>query len=344
MELSFREYQLRLKHPFRVSGAEARETWDVVYLQLESGNVVGYGEAAPSRFWQETVEMVKEAAARADLSRHETPLVYELILREVDEKLGPPRAFLAALDMALFDAVGKKMHIPLRRFLGLPENDTVYTSHTIGIADLDTVTQKIAEARPYPILKVKLGSDYDIELIEHIRKLTDKPIRVDANEGWSKEEAVEKITWLQTQNVEFVEQPLPADRLEETAWVKERVQMPIFADESVGNSRDIPKVAGIFDGINIKLMKCGGILEAIRMIRQAREFGLRIMLGCMIESSLAISAAAQLLPLVDYADLDGPMLIANDPFEGLKMDSGLIRLSGKPGLGVWPKTDLFAHD
>ena len=341
MELSFKEYQLTLKYPFLVSGAEARETWDVVYVQLKSGEVIGYGEAAPSRFWGESVEGVKEAATQVDLSRHDTPLVYELILREVRENVNPPRAFLAALDMALFDAIGKKMQIPVRRFLGLPEKHNLPTSHTIGIADLDVISRKIAEARDYPILKVKLGSDYDIELIEHIRKLTDKPIRVDANGGWSREEALEKITWLQSQNVEFVEQPLPPGQLEDTAWIRERVQMPIFADEDVRDSADIPKVAEFYDGINIKLMKCGGILEAVRMIRLAREKGLKVMLGCMIESTLAIAAAAQLLPLADYADLDGHLLISNDPFEGLKMESGVIRLSGKPGLGVWPKKDLF---
>ncbi len=341
MKTQFKEYSLKLKHPFRVSGGEAREEARVGYLRLEAGNVVGYGEAAPSQFWGETIEMVREAAEKLDVSAHETPLVYELILREAKEKLNPPTSFLAALDMALFDAAGKKMGISVRKFLGLPMEHKVLTSHTIGIADQETIARKVQEAQHHPILKVKLGTQYDVEIIQNIRKLTDKPIRVDANEGWSKEEAVEKISWLESQGVELIEQPLPADQIEETAWVRERVNLPLIADESVRTAEDVAALRGAFDGINIKLMKCGGILEAIRMIRIARTEGMKVMIGCMIESSLAISAAAQLLPLVDYADLDGNQLISNDPFEGITVENGLIQLSGKPGLGVWPKEELF---
>ncbi len=341
MELQLYEYQLELKHTFRVSGAKGRDFVDIGILRLQMDRLVGFGEAAPSKFWGENIEMVREVAQKVDLTPYDTPLIYENILRRVKEEYNPPQAFMAALDMALFDSVGKKMQIPLRRFLGLPQEHNVPTSHTIGIADLDTITQKIQEAADFPILKVKLGTSYDIEIIRHIRKLTDKKIRIDANEGWSKEEAVEKITWLQSQNVELIEQPLPAGQIDETAWVRERVELPIIADESVKDSKDIPKLKDAFDGINIKLMKCGGILEAIKMVRIARQEKMQVMIGCMIESTLGISAAAQLLPLVDYADLDGNLLVANDPFEGLTVEKGVIKVSQEPGLGVRPKENFF---
>jgi L-alanine-DL-glutamate epimerase-like enolase superfamily enzyme len=184
-------------------------------------------------------------------------------------------------------------------------------------------------------LKIKVGKENDEEIIGAVRSVTDKPIRVDANEGWkSKEEALEKIQWLKSQGVEFIEQPMPSDMLEETAWLRERVDMPVIADEAVKNASDIPILAKSYDGINIKLMKSGGMLEALRMIQMAKALKMKIMLGCMIESSVAISAAAHLSPYVDYADLDGNLLIRNDPFQGVGVDKGEFVFSDKPGLGV----------
>ncbi|HDL18304.1 MAG TPA: dipeptide epimerase, partial [Bacteroidetes bacterium] len=332
---------LQFNHTFRVAGAADRDFTNIGILRIQSDKQVGYGEAAPSKFWSENLHMVQDAAAKINLDKHATPLVYELILREVKEEINPPQALLAALDMALFDCIGKKMNIPVTRFLGLDNLNVPQTSFTIGFADLDVIQEKVELAKDFAILKLKLGTSYDIEIVEKVRSLTDKPIRVDANEGWEREEAAEKIKWLETQNVELVEQPLKSDRIEDTLWIKERVNMPIIADESVKDSSDIEKITGAFDGINIKLMKSGGILEAIKMIRIARQHQLKVMIGCMMESSLGIAAACNLQSMVDYVDLDSHLLMKNDPFQGLSLINGKIIRAGSAGLGVQPVAGLF---
>jgi len=341
MKLSLKDYKLQFKHTFRVAGADDRDSVDIEVLELKTNGTIGYGEASPSKFWGENIDQVKEIADKIDLKNHENPLVYELILKEIRETLNLPKSLLAAVDMALFDCIGKKMQIPVQRFFGFEKNEIPKTSFTIGYAELDVIEKKVKEAKQYPILKIKLGTSYDIEIVEKVRSLTDKILRVDANEGWLKEEAVEKINWLQTQNVELVEQPLPHDKIEDNLWIKERVNIPIIADESVKNSADIDKISDFFDGINIKLMKCGGILEAIKMVRNAKQKQLKVMIGCMTESSLGISAAVNLLTLVDYADLDSHLLITNDPFVGIQLENGQISVSKNPGLGVKPKGIYF---
>ncbi|HYZ85920.1 MAG TPA: enolase C-terminal domain-like protein, partial [Bryobacteraceae bacterium] len=190
-------------------------------------------------------------------------------------------------------------------------------------------------AEQYPILKVKVGLDKDESTMEAIRSVTKKPLRLDANEGFkTKEEAVRKINWLESLGAEFIEQPLPAPMIEETRWVRSRVHIPILADEACLRPQDIPKIAGAFDGIVIKLQKTGGINNALEMIHTARAFGLKTMLGCMIESSVGITAAAHLSPLVDFADLDGNLLISNDPFRGVRVENGRLILPDGPGLGL----------
>jgi L-alanine-DL-glutamate epimerase-like enolase superfamily enzyme len=241
----------------------------------------------------------------------------------------------AALDIALMDWVGKALNTPLYKMFGLNTSKAPVTSFSIGIDTPEVIKQKVKEAEPFPILKIKVGKKNDDEIIAAVRSVTDKPIRVDANEGWkNKEEALEKIQWLKTQGVEFIEQPMPSEMIEETAWLRERVDMPIVADEAVKTAADIPKLAKAYDGINIKLMKSGGIQEALRMIQIAKALNMKIMLGCMIESSVAISAAAHLAPYVDWADLDGNLLISNDPFSGVKVKNGRFIYNDKPGLGV----------
>ena len=200
--------------------------------------------------------------------------------------------------------------------------------------------RKIREAEEFPILKIKVGTKQDEEIMRAVREVTDKPLRVDANEGWkTKEEALERICWLAQFNIEFVEQPMPANRLDDVRWLRQQLQhrniaMPLFADEDSKTSRDLSALAGVYDGINIKLMKSGGLQEALRMIHLARALDLKIMLGCMIESSVGITAAAHLAPLVDHADLDGHLLISNDPFVGVQMQNGKMTLPEAPGLGV----------
>ena len=210
----------------------------------------------------------------------------------------------------------------------------------MGSAGADPRRQKIREADRYPLLKVKLGGGNDKEIIEIVRSETNKPIQVDVNEAWEQDEALEMIRWLESKRVTLVEQPLPADDMEGTAWLREQVKLPIYADESIRRMGDVADLAGVFDGINIKLMKCGGPTEAVRMIQMAKAMGLKLMLGCMIESTVGIAAAAHLSPLADTVDLDGHLLIKDDPFEGLEYDDGKIMPSNRLGLGVQPKQDL----
>ena len=263
------------------------------------------------------------------------PWQFSKLLDEVFRRIDGHYAAKAAIDIALMDWVGRKLGVPLYRYFGLDAEDAPVTTFSIGIDTPEAIRQKVREAAAYPILKIKLGRGSDEETIEAVRSVTDKPLRVDANEGWkSKEEAVRKTNWLESQGVEFVEQPMPAAMLEETQWVRRRVHIPIIADEAVLRPGDIPKLAGAYDGINIKLDKCGGILQAHRMIRIARALRLKTMLGCMISTSVSITAAAHLSPLVDYADLDGNLLIANDPYDGVKVENGKLVLPDGPGLGL----------
>ena len=243
----------------------------------------------------------------------------------------------AAIDIALMDWVAKKLGVPLYRYFGLDPKDAPVTTFSIGIDTPEITRQKVREAEAYPVLKIKVGLDTDEATIEAVRSVTKKPLRVDANEGWkNREEVVRKINWLETQGVEFVEQPMPASMGEDIRWVRSRVHLPIIADEACLRASDIPKCAGIYDGVNVKLDKSGGILEGYRMIQIAKSLGMKTMLGCMISSSVSVTAAAHLSPLVDYADLDGNLLIANDPYRGVTVEQGKLVLPDRPGLGLIP--------
>jgi len=306
-----------------------------VIVELEHHGIVGYGEAAPSARYGESVGSVVSFLDKIDWSGFDDPFQTESILAYVDELSVGNTAAKAAIDLALHDWIGRKVGLPLHKYWGLERDKTPLTSFTIGIDTPQVIEQKVREAEAYPILKIKLGGDNDDEIIRTIRKVTKKTLRVDANEGWkTREQAVEKIKWLEQEGVEFVEQPMPASDLAGTAWTRERVNLPLIADENSLRVHDVPKLQGVFDGINIKLMKCTGLREALRMIHTARACNLKIMMGCMIESSVGISAAAQLSPLVDYADLDGNVLISNDPFDGVRSLDGTISLSDTPGIGV----------
>jgi len=243
----------------------------------------------------------------------------------------------AAIDIALMDWVGKKLGIPLYRHFGLNPAATPVTTFSIGIDTPEITRQKVREAAAFSVLKIKVGLDTDEATIQAVRSVTDKPLRVDANEGWKdREVAARKIEWLAKQGVEFIEQPMPADRAEDIRWLHERVSIPIIADEACLRAADIPKLQGIYDGVNVKLDKAGGMLEAFRMIQMARALGMKTMLGCMVSTSISVTAAAHLSPLVDYADLDGNLLIANDPYRGVTVDKGKLALPDRPGLGLLP--------
>jgi len=257
------------------------------------------------------------------------------LMAEVFRRVKGEWAGKAAVDLALMDWVGQKLGIPLYTYFGLDPKDAPVTTFSIGIDTPEITKQKTREADQYPVLKVKVGLATDEPTIEAVRSVTKKPLRVDANEGWKdKEEAVRKINWLEKMGVEFIEQPMPAEMLEETRWVRSKVHIPVIADEACQRASDIPKLKESFDGVNVKLDKSGGMLEAYRMIEIAKALGMKTMLGCMVSSSVSVTAAAHLSPLVDYADLDGNLLISNDPFRGVRVEQGKLVLPAKPGLGL----------
>lgn len=340
MILSSRIIRLQLKHTWTISRASV-DNHENIFVYLEHEGLTGIGEASFSRRYGETpesllefIEVAKPILAKAN------PLQF-VEIAEVLQKLNAGQSSAkAAIDMALLDWVGKKFGVPLFQLWGLNPTRTPTSSFTIGIDTPEMMQQKIREAEEFPILKIKVGTPQDEDIMRAVREVTNKPLRVDANEGWkTKEEALERICWLAPFNIEFVEQPMPANRLDEVRWLRQQLQqrnmaMPLFADEDSKTARDLPALAGVYDGINIKLMKSGGLQEALRMIHLARALDLKIMLGCMIESSVGITAAAHLAPVVDHADLDGHLLISNDPFVGVQMQNGRMTLPAGPGLGV----------
>jgi L-alanine-DL-glutamate epimerase-like enolase superfamily enzyme len=334
MKLDFKTMDLKLRHTFRISRG-TQDVAQVVITTLEHDGIQGHGEASPSRRYGETTEAALDFLRKVDLKEFSSPLELEGITAYLNTVATGNPAAKAAVDIALHDWAGKKLGEPVYRLWGLDRSKTPSTSFTIGLDSPDIIARKVSEAEEYPILKIKLGTERDRDIVAAVRKETKKPIRVDANEGWkTKELALERIKWLEQEGVDFVEQPMPATDLAGCAWLKERVNLPLFADESCVRLQDAPKLQDAFDGINIKLMKCGGLREAMRMIHTARALGMKVMIGCMVESSVAVTAAAHLSPLVDYADLDGNLLVMNDPFDGVKVLGGKLTLSEEPGLGV----------
>jgi len=305
-------------------------------VDIEQDGIVGHGEASMPPYLGESHETASAFLSKVNLKNIPNLSTLEDVLKEVDALAPGNHAAKAAVDIALHDWLGKKMGKAWHELWHLDPTKTPVTSFTIGIEKVkEVVRQKVREAEPYKILKVKLGGDNDREIIETIRELTNKPIRVDVNQGWKdKSHALKMIEWLATMNVELVEQPMPKEMVDDCVWLKERSPLPIIGDESVVRLPDVRKAAGVYHGINIKLMKCTGMREAMEMIHLARKLGLAVMLGCMTETSCAISAAAQLSPLVDYADLDGALLIKNDPFQGATIDNGRILMPQGPGIGA----------
>lgn len=334
MLLKYRTFELKLKHPFKITRGVRTSNW-VALIEVEHDGVIGYGEASPSQRYGETIETVQNFLNKVDLSKFNDPFNLEEILNYIDSIEPGNTSAKAGIDIALHDLIGKLLKIPIYKLFGLNKEKTPITSFTIGIDEPNVIERKVKEAEEYPILKVKLGLENDEEIIRTIRKITDKLIRVDANEGWkTKELALEKIKWLQDEGVELVEQPMPANDIDSVAWLRDKVDIPIIADENCIRLYDVPTLGKAYDGINIKLMKSTGIREAIKMINTARAMNMKIMIGCMIESSVGITAGAQISPLVDFADLDGNLLITNDPFEGVKVKGGKLILPDEPGLGV----------
>ncbi len=327
--------RLKLKHTWTtvMSSSDFRDTLHTSYTR---DGITGHGEGAPIVRYNESPESAaKTVGELRKFLLDSDPRQFSKILAEVFRRVEGQYAAKAAIDIALMDWTTQKLGVPLYRYFGLDPKDAPVTTFSIGIDKPETTKAKVEEAAEYPVLKIKVGLDSDEATMEAVRAVTKKPIRVDANEGWTdRETAVRKINWLESQGVEFVEQPMPADRIEDTRWVRGKVHIPIIADESCLHAHDIAKVKDSFDGINVKLDKAGGVLEAWRMLQIAKSFGMKTMLGCMVSSSCTVTAAAHLSPLVDYADLDGNLLIANDPWTGVTVKNGKLILPDRPGLGL----------
>jgi len=334
MKLRYTPYTLQLKHAFTVA-VNTRTTTPVMLVEVEQDGVIGYGEASMPPYLGESHETVAAFLAKVDLSKYSDPFMLDQILGDIDRIAPGNYAAKASIDIALHDLLGKKMGQPWHKIWGLDPAKTPVTSFTIGIDTKEIVREKTREADIYKVLKVKLGRENDREMIETIREVTDKPIRVDVNQGWKdRAAALTMIEWLATKGIEFVEQPMPKEQIDDIAWLSERSPLPIIGDESVIRLPDVRKAYGVYDGINVKLMKSTGMREAHKMVSVAKSLGMSVMLGCMTETSCAISAAAQLSPMVDWADLDGAVLIKNDCFDGATIVDGKVTLTATPGIGA----------
>lgn len=334
LQLSYSAYTLQLRHAFNLAN-NSRTTTPVVLVKIAFDGFCGYGEASLPPYLVENQASVISFLEKLDLSQFNDPFLSEDIYNYTDRVMAGNYAAKAAVDMAVLDLKGKISQLPLYKSWGLNPLKTPDTSFTIGIDTPEIIRQKVKEAEPYHILKVKLGRDNDRELIETIRAVTDKPLCVDVNQGWTdRQAALDNILWLQEKGVVFIEQPMSKTNIDDHAWLTQHSPLPIIADESFQGFADLEKIKGAYSGINIKLMKCGGLTPAHKIIHSARGLGMKVMLGCMTETSCAVTAAAHLSPLVDWADLDGNLLINNDPFDGLKIVDGKIVLPDRPGIGL----------
>lgn len=340
MTLRYFPYELQLRHTFTVA-TSSRTTTQGVQVEIEYEGLVGYGEASMPPYLQKelgTLESVQAFLKRVQdiIGEFDDPFKLEEILARIDSMSESDAAAKAAVDIALHDLVGKMLGAPWYKIWGFDAAKAPSTTFTIGIDTPDVVRAKTKEcAEKFNILKVKLGRDNDKEMIETIRSVTNLPIAIDANQGWKdKKYALDMIHWLNERGIVMIEQPMPKTQIDDIAWVTEHSPLPVFADESIQRLKDVAAQKGIFSGINIKLMKCTGMREAWKMLNLARAMDMKVMIGCMTETSCACSAAAQLSPAVDFADLDGNLLIANDRFRGMEVVNGKITIPDLPGIGV----------
>ena len=346
MKLSHQTIELNPTHPFVIArGGYAHHRNVIIRLSDEDG-LEGFGEAAPNRYYGESVPTVIAALGQfKPILERADPMALESTEAHLNRVLRGNASAKSAVSSALHDLVGKRLGLPTYRIWGLDASTASQSSFTIAIAESHEWEQRVAEARDYPILKIKLGTDRDMEIVRIVRNAApQKRLRVDANAAWTAKHAVRMSEFLADQGVEMLEQPVPANDIEGLRFVRKRSRLPVFADESCLVATDIAKLAGAVDGINIKLAKCGSLREALRMVHTARALDMQVMAGCMIESSLGISAIAQISPLLDFADFDGAALLSSDPFRGTSIAGGAIQLSDGPGLGATPVTsaDLSA--
>ncbi len=345
MKVSIKPYSLDFKHPFGVS-SNTRHNTISVFVKLEAGGYTGFGEACIPEYLGETLSdtrtFLESAAVFLENKSDADASDPDHLIKEIDSFSEKNNAAKAALDIALHDLQAKIAGKPYYEIIGIGKSEPMSTSFTIGIDKESKLEQKIIEASDFNILKIKAGTADDIRLIRQIRKYTNKPLYVDVNQGWrDRHHAINMISRMKEEGVILIEQPMPVKMTEEMSWVKERSPLPLIADESIKRLADIETVQDSFSGINIKLMKCTGLSEAIKMIEAARKKNMTILLGCMAESSCATAAMAQLMKMADYIDLDAPNLYKNDPFEGLTYRNGKVVLNDLPGIGVRLRTDLF---
>lgn len=337
MTTTVHPFSLHFKHPFSISYG-TRTSTPVVYVEVEQNGIIAYGEAAMPPYLSETIETAKVFLSKINLSKYSYPFNMDHILKYVDNIADGNTAAKAAVDIALHDLYGKLSGRSLSEMFGTAGMQNIVTTFTLGISeDISKIAGKVNEASGFKMLKVKLGRENDKQIILTIRQHTDMPLCVDANQGWKdKNYALEMAHWLAERNCILVEQPLPKNRLDDSAWLTERSPLPVIADEAVQRLCDLEKIKGACSGVNIKLMKCTGLHEAYKMIVRAKELGMKVFIGCMSESSCGATAAAHLSPLADWADLDGPWLINNDPFDGMKIKDGFIALPDRAGIGIIP--------
>jgi L-alanine-DL-glutamate epimerase-like enolase superfamily enzyme len=338
MRLSHQTIELNPTHPFVIARGGYAHHRNVIVRLIDDDGVEGFGEAAPNRYYGESVSTVIAALGQfKPLLERADPFALESIEASLYRVLRGNASAKSAVSAALHDLIGKKLGLPVYRLWGLDASTAPQSSFTIAIAENHELERRVAEARDYPILKIKLGTDRDMEIVRIVRNAAaDKRLRVDANAAWTAKHAVRMSDFLADNQVEMLEQPVPANDVEGLRFVRERSKLPVFADESCLVATDIAKLAGAVDGINIKLAKCGGLREALRMVHAARALDMQVMAGCMIESSLGISAIAQISPLLDAADFDGAALLSNDPYIGATIKGGSIQLPDGPGLGATP--------
>jgi len=334
MKLRFKPYTLKLRHRFTLAGS-SRTATPVVLTEIEHAGRVGYGEASMPPYLGESQESVIRFLKQLDLGQFNDPSMIDDILDYVDSIEHENRAAKASIDIALHDLMGKLVNQPLYKLWGLNPANTPMTSFTIGIDRPEVMKKKTKEASHFKALKIKLGGGNDKEMINAVRSVSDLPLYVDVNQGWNdKHLALDMIQWLHAKGTELVEQPMPKSQLEDMAWLTENSPLPTIADEAFQRLSHLAKLKDVYSGINIKLMKSTGLREARKIISAARVLDMRLMIGCMTETSCAISAAAQLSPLVDWADLDGALLISNDVFQGMQVINGKVTLNELPGIGV----------
>lgn len=331
MKITFTEHEVHLKSTFRTTHG-ASDSKRVLIVDIDGG----LGEASPVHYYGEDLNTVRIFIEKAKGILGNDPFQLESLTRRMEQVAAFNYSAKAAIDIAMHDQACRQLGIPVYKYYGITPRKDLATSFTISFSDPDTMKKQTEESPGYHVYKVKVGVPGDIDMVAAVRDATRARIRVDANEGWTVKEAIGRIRELQKLDIEFVEQPLHRDDLDGFRLLRSKIDVPIIADEGIFRSGDIPKYVGLVDGINIKLSKSGGLREAFKMIAVARAHKMQIMIGCMVETSVGITAAAHLASLVDYADLDGNLLIVDDPYRGVKIENGCLKLPDKPGLGVEP--------